>query len=152
MVERQCEMWDKHRGGELVVITTNCTPSKTGNAVMGRGCALEAQLLYPELPKIIGKMFKVKGCHTFYFERYRIFSFPVKYNYWEKADYELITNSAIELVNIIQELDLQNENCYIPRPGCGYGQLSWKKVVKPLLEPILIGDKFIIVNNKKEKL
>jgi hypothetical protein len=112
------------------VITTNGFVKKNGECVMGRGCAKEAALKNPKLPKILGDKIKANG-NVFQWLDGNIFAFPVKHNWWEKADLELIKQSARELEGWAD--DEPNETFLLPRPGCGNGQLKWEDV-KPLLK------------------
>jgi hypothetical protein len=90
--------------------------------------------------------------------QYGIIFMPVKHNWWEKADPELIVQSAHEVVALADREQAlykrANEsnghpervewaNIWMPRPGCGNGRLRWEDV-KPRIEPIL-DDRFIAV-------
>lgn len=129
------DLWDYHDKGFPICITTNGTLTKKGNAVMGRGCAKEAKEKYPVLVDSWSNCLVEDGLGVNYVG-YNIYSFPVKYNWWEKASLELITQSASKLMEYIN-LELIKSPIILPRPGCGNGKLSWEKDVKPILEPIL---------------
>ena len=128
------------------VITTNGFVKKNGEAVMGRGCAREAALKWPELPKYLGQAIKIYGNHVFAFDRgikgeVPIITMPVKHNWWESADPKLIKRSAEELQFEIHEWKFNS--VVMPRPGCGNGQLKWEQV-KFLLNTIL-DDRFVVI-------
>lgn len=135
---------DKNR----VVIPTNGFVKKNGECVMGAGLAKQIKELFPDIPQILGKSIEENGNRVSYL-RYRLFSFPVKHNWWEKADLTLIEKSAKELSIIIKivETIIGKDNLgytYLPRVGCGNGKRKWEEV-KPILEKYL-DDSFIIVN------
>ena len=69
-----------------------------------------------------------------------VLTFPVKNNWWEKADLKLIEQSCQELADTC---DFFKPPFYMVRPGCGNGGLDWKEV-KPILEKYL-DEKFIVV-------
>ena len=71
-----------------------------------------------------------------------IITFPVKHNWWEKADIDLIVKSCMQLNKCINENGF--DKVYLPRPGCGNGQLSWETDVKPVISEVLL-KKVIIV-------
>lgn len=138
------DLWDLHDQGKTICITTNGFVKKDGKAVMGRGCAKEALNRYPNIDKILGYYIKCYG------NKVHISSmifFPVKHNWWEKADIELIKKSCKELNEFAEE---QNIDVYLPRPGCGNGGLDWETEVKPDIEPLL-GDKITIVTNESTR-
>lgn len=129
-----------------LAITTNGTIKKDGSCVMGAGIALEAKKnsKYSRIPYILGDMIKANGniVHKLS-EEHRLISFPVKHNWFEDADIELIKKSAYQLMDLLKE----NETVLLPRPGCGNGHLKWNDV-KPHLEHIL-DDRVFIVHFKE---
>lgn len=129
MIEVKGNLWDYP--ADWRVITTNGFVKKNGECVMGRGCAFEAKKKFPELAKELGWRIKEGGNTPYRFTKWGLITFPVKHNWWEKADLELIKQSA-EILNIdaTNHPDMQ---IVMPRPGCGNGQLKWEDV-KPLLE------------------
>lgn len=146
MREQYGNIW--HLKGDAICITTNGFVKKNGEAVMGAGIAKEAKNFWPELPKLLGNKIKEQGNHVHVFwglskimnyfdglpiER-DIISFPVKHNWWEVADMELIRRSAKELMYWVEEGHI--DKVLLPRPGCGNGKLDWIDV-KREIEPIL---------------
>ena len=127
----------------IPAITTNGFVKKDGSCVMGRGCAREAAARFPNLPFDFGRKIRSEGNHVFCFPEYRLITFPVKHNWWEAADLDLIERSARELLKIIEVKKIK-EAIYLPRPGCGNGKLKWEDV-KEILSPILKSDQFHIV-------
>lgn len=140
MVEVKGNLWTYP--ADIRVITTNGTVKKNGECVMGRGCALEAKKKYPAIPILLGRHIKENGNHVgFIFGSAEgIYSFPVKHNWYDKADINLIKSSALELVFLLPNKELR---VVMPRPGCGNGGLKWEDV-KPILEPIL-DDRFHVI-------
>jgi hypothetical protein len=126
-----------------IAITTNGFVKRDGTCVMGRACARQAAVRFPELPSKLASRISAEGNHVFYFPEYRLITFPVKHNWWEAADLDLIQSSARELLKII-EVKMINEAVCLPRPGCGNGRLKWEDV-KKIVSPILKSDQFHIV-------
>lgn len=128
---------------DAIIITTNGFVKKNGEAVMGRGCALEASQRFPWLPEELGRRINRYGNipFGFFYDENSLLTMPVKHNWWEKADIELIKKSAAHL-NLMTDL-YQFKNIVMPQPGCGNGQLSWQKV-KPILDNIL-DDRFVAI-------
>ncbi len=144
MLEVRGNIWDYHKQGHWIVITTNGTVKTNGEAVMGRGIALQARQLNLNYPAELGRKIKRYGIHT-YPMVHGIIAFPVKYKWQENATLTLISKSCIELVYLVDCETLQNIKTpiYMVRPGCGNGRLNWKDV-KPILEKHL-DDRFIVV-------
>jgi hypothetical protein len=134
-------LWDYHAKGKWVCITTNGSVRRDGYAVMGRGVAYEAAQRFPGLQEHLGRVLTRSGNHVWPFVRWGVATFPVKYRWMEKADIDLIEQSAYELEEKMSALNAKE--VYLVRPGCGNGGLQWENV-KPILVPIL-NDNFIIV-------
>ena len=132
------DLW-KYRAN-VVFITTNGTLKKDGSVVMGKGCAKEATERYPGIAKVLGRRVSLHGnvpaCLVTTPTK-NIWSFPVKHNWWEEADPELIRKSAREVSS------MEDRDFVLPRPGCGNGKLKWKDV-KPILEKYL-DDRFHVI-------
>lgn len=155
MIEVTGNIWELAKPRDGIVITTNGTVKANGEAVMGRGIAKQAVMLYPPVARILGDNLRGSG-NTVGFLRYehspKWISFPVKHNWWEKADLELIRQSATNLFDLVDENFYYDENddaavawtIWVPRPGCGNGGLKWSDV-KPVIEPIF-DDRFTVVN------
>lgn len=141
-------------GQHCYCITTNGSIKKVKNyneLVMGRGIALAAKQLHPELPKLLASYVSQIGNHVYYISELNLFSFPVKHHWSEKADIELIKRSCIELLWYIKfglsnqlitmfsekQIIITEENpVYLPKPGCNNGQLKWEDVEREI-EPII---------------
>lgn len=142
MKEITGNLWDHYSDDPkcIIVITTNGYVKKSGECVMGRGCAKEAKEFFPGIAKDLGTLIKQHGNHVHYLEQ-GIISFPVKHNWWEDADITLIEQSAQEFVVLVN--DAEWTSIVVPRPGCGCGGLAWD-IVKPVLEKYL-DDRFSII-------
>ena len=153
MKEVRGNIWDFHNQGHWIVITTNGTVRKDGACVMGRGVAKQAADKFPKIPYILGErlMSWNRNNHVQPLDiTYRIICFPVKHNWRDAANLELISRSCAELVTCIDNFEVccpddfpAEGKIYMVRPGCGNGQLDWKDV-KPILEKYL-DDRFIVV-------
>ncbi len=143
MIEAQGNLWD-FKG--IPAITTNGYVKKNGQAVMGRGCAQEATLKFPDIQEWLAFELLIYGNHVFYFQQFGekgIITFPVKHLWNEKADLELIRRSADELVNKVIPYFKLKDTIYLVRPGIGNGRLKWDDV-KPILSNILT-DQVVVV-------
>jgi len=148
---------------DAIAITTNGFIKKSGECVMGRGCAKQATHLIPRLPIIVGNAIKKNGNKTqivYQSNDILLLIFPVKpisipfqhdgqvVSHMQKkfklnalipgwaciADLAIIKQSARELVQLTNKHGWKN--IIIPRPGCGAGELSWN-TVEPILQSIL---------------
>lgn len=127
MIEFHGDLWKAP--ADWRIITVNGTVKRNGEAVMGRGCARQASLRYPELTWELGQMLKSKPSAVFVFAHHKLITFPVKYEWYQKADLQLIKRSVSELLEIIE-----TQYVYaMTRPGCNNGKLDWHDV-KPLVE------------------
>lgn len=141
MKEIKGDLWLQD-GFTGIFITTNGYVNKQGKAVMGRGCALEAKQRMPGSDRILGQTIKKYGNHVALFGFYKgkdIFSFPVKHNWWEQADLELIKRSCTELMDRLESWHY----VLLPRPGCGNGHLNWEDV-KPIIAPLLSDQVYVV--------
>lgn len=143
MQEIKADLWTFHKAGSTVCITTNGMVKKNGEAVMGRGCALQMKEMYPEFPKKFGEYLVKYGNVVMYFKDYNVITFPVKHKWFMKGDLDLIKQSAKDLTTMVYKL---NRPVFLPKPGCGNGQLDWEKEVKPAIEPLLCEHIWIISN------
>ncbi len=124
-------LWDYANDPKYILcITTNGFVKKNGEAVMGRGCALEAAQRYPKLKKDLGQYISIWGnsLGQFNYDGQLIFTFPVKHKWWEKADHILIYDSRVELETALHYYP--DKIAILPKPGCGNGQLEWGDVAR----------------------
>lgn len=71
-------------------------------------------------------------------------SFPVKHKFWEKADLDLILESAQALKAYAKESP--NLVFVMAHPGCHNGKRDWKREVKPLLQSVELPDNVWVVD------
>ncbi len=83
---------------EAAVVTTNGMIRKNGNAVCGKGQALEAKKLFRGLEALLGKYLMQYGNRAFYIGTYpmgehltSLVTFPTKHHYRDNSDLTLIT-------------------------------------------------------------
>jgi len=140
-------LWDYHDAGNWAVITTNGTLTY-GNwerplCVMGAGVALQAKKRFPNLPTALGYYVQTSGNIVHAFPQYKLYTFPVKTDWWLKADMDLILRSCEQLSHLAPK----DELIFMVRPGCGVGRLAWRDV-KPKIEGLL-DDRFVVVELPK---
>lgn len=136
---------------DAICITTNGSVTNRGNAVMGRGCALQAKQRYPWLPSKLGAELRAGGNHVRCFTAdvtLPLIMFPVKDEWHNGARLKLIEQSCYELMDLIEAIpEWQREkwqNVLLPRPGCGNGGRTWADV-EPIISSIL-DDRVIVVD------
>ena len=146
MKEIQGNLWTFWgREPYIILITTNGTIKKNNHAVLGRGCAKEASIKIPGIARLLGAHLLNFGNKLMVTDR-GYGTFPVKHEWWsEKADPELIVQSATDLAKMVQHPDFAGKTWILPRPGCGVGQLKWSEV-KPLLETVELPDSVWIIS------
>lgn len=141
------DIWKFWQKDNYIIIPTNGFVKKTGQLVMGKGLAWQAKLHIHNLDYILGNYVSKFGNVPHILENY-IISFPVKHNWWEKADLKLIEKSAVNLKTAIEYPECGAKitlPIYCPKVGCGNGKLSWEQV-EPILKKYL-KDYIIIVDN-----
>ena len=133
MFEVKGNLWNLP--ADVIAITTNGMVKKNGECVMGRGCALQAKTAYPGIALTLGDLITRLGNNVHRIPQDRddriIFSFPVKENWFDNADLDIIELSCFQLVEEVDKLELElNRRPFVavPRPGCGNGKLSWDDV------------------------
>lgn len=156
MREVRGDLWELAPEMGAVCITTNGDVKKNGEAVMGRGCALEAAQRFPLLPVLLGEHLQFDGNHVGVFMNedlenmpkhdYDLVTFPVKHHWRQRASLELILRSAKELVELADPNNLGWTSVLLPRPGCGNGGLSWHIVGSALAR--VLDDRFTVITNE----
>jgi len=145
MIELKANLWDLLVDkNKIPVITTNGSLAFNGSAVMGRGVAFEAAQKWPYLPEILGRRIKEEGNRVHIINPEMgtmLIAFPVKRQYFMRADLDLIATSTHELRQIAQIEP--KVTFYLPRPGCGNGKRDWQEI-KPIVE--CLPDNVIIVS------
>lgn len=135
---------------EAAAITTNGVIRKNGDAVLGKGQALEAKQLFPGLERQLGEYLRRYGNRAFYMGAHQLgdhltslVTFPTKHHYRDNSDQDLIMESTLQVRRIADKFQLSK--VYFPPVGCGLGKLNYEKQVRPILEAILTGDRFVVV-------
>lgn len=123
------DLWSFYDQGHYAVIPTNLTTRRDGAAIMGRGVAQQAVQRFPKLPRWYGVKLRADIYFTIFHEQ-RLVMFPVKDDWRERADLELIKSSCIALR---AEALRTGFRAALPLVGCGFGELSEEQVI-PLLE------------------
>ncbi len=141
MIEECGDLWKLP--ADFRCVTTNGALRRNGNAIMGKGVALEARKRYHDIEAILGSLINKYGNHVFYLG-YKLISFPTKIHWKRDADIQLIRRSAQELVSLLK--DNSAKRILMTRPGCGNGNLQWSEV-KTVIQDIFVDNKFIIVYN-----
>lgn len=154
---------------DAICITTNGHVKKNGQAVMGRGTALGAAQRYYGIQALLGTKISKKGNRVHRLTRknaqlpylklarkngplltptpWHIVSFPVKHDWKDDADLKLIKSSCSQLKKLIDKMGW--EKVLLPRPGCGNGNLSWKKVKSVVKDVLGYDDRIVVVTNGK---
>jgi hypothetical protein len=145
---------------DIRVITTNGSVNSKGLAVMGRGCAKDAAIRWPESAEVLAKKIRDQGNHVHILglpdpvENFWLVSFPVKHHWNQLADPKLIARSCAELVNVVNALEQDrwadshhqehdHLEVVLPRPGCGFGGLRWE-VVRVICD-FYLDDRFRVI-------
>lgn len=139
-------LWEYHRNGAIIAITTGGQRLKDGRCAMPSGCARQAADRFPTLPFTLGEQIRNFGLHVFDLGQ-RIVSFPVENTPFENPELRIIDQSCRELVELTNYK--QWPEIIVPRPGCGRGGLSWKEV-----EPVLqryFDDRFYIITDGEDR-
>lgn len=135
---------------EAAAITTNGVIRKNGDAVCGKGQALEAKTIFPGLEAQLGQYLRRYGNRAFYMGVHEIggqftslVTFPTKHHYRDNSNLVLIEKSAHQVKQIADKFELSK--IYLPPVGCGLGKLDYEKQVRPIIQGILDDDRFIVV-------
>ena len=148
MIEVKGDFWEvrQSKPNENYFIPTNTVIKANGEGVMGAGMAKQARTMYPWLPIHLGYILRTYGEVVKKLDREtKLYTFPTKHHYKDPSDLHLIRISLYQayVVSLMTKKD-----CYIPRPGCGYGGLDWKSEVKPLCK--VYGDWLHIVSKEDD--
>jgi hypothetical protein len=135
----------------VLCITTNGIVKSNGEAVMGKGIALEARChLGNYITTILGKSITMHGNHVHEIINDNndpitaALSFPTKEDWRNQSSIDLIKQSSHELMAWLDSHP--GKTALLPRPGCGNGGLKWDNV-KRAIEQIL-DDRVYVVNKR----
>lgn len=153
MLTATADLWTYPHADALCITTNGSVVRVSGGrhavyrGVMGRGVAAQAKQRYPELELALGYQVRQHGntvgilrqpddaCSAY------LVSFPVKHEWHEQADLELIGRSAEQLAQLTTLMQWQW--VVVPRPGCGNGRLDWMEVAPVLRQHF--DDRFVVV-------
>lgn len=148
MNEVSGDLWE-FSPADARVITTNGVVKTNGDAVMGKGTALEAASRFPGFARLLGERIRKKGNRVHVFEketfgtRFDLVTFPTKHDWHDNADLDLITFSAVQLVELADSKFSDWKAIVMPRVGAGAGNLKWENVKHRILG--LFDDRFYVV-------
>jgi hypothetical protein len=128
MKEIKGDLWDYYMNQDYVIcITTNGFTKKNGEAVCGRGSAFEATQRIQGFARMLGEYIRkygnMPGIMRTEPDEWGVVIFPVKHNWWEKGDKNLILAGAHWLFD--QAMANPDITYVMGRPGCGNGRLEW---------------------------
>lgn len=156
MIEVYGDMWQMSHSYDAVCVTVNWETNNQGHAIMGAGCAKEAQTFYPNAALRFGEIISQNtrpGCCVIPVRPAAdvsvlapplLIAFPTKYSWRNPADIDLIIQSAEQLNTMIANMPT-GFTCLLPRPGTGRGGLDWFTTVKPAIQDML-SDRIHIVS------
>ncbi len=145
MLEIKGNAWDLLNNFDALCITTNGFIKRDGRAVMGRGIAKEATLRVQNIQYKLANVIRTTGNSVGIITEYNnkpLIAFPVKHNWWEEADIELIKRSCIALIELLDQ-HTSIKSILLPRPGCGNGKLDWN-YVKPIISELLDNRVYVV--------
>ena len=133
MREEVGDLWQQNSQGHWIGLATNGAVSASGTAVLSPGLATIAAIRFPFLKQQLGELLARSGNHVDAFPDYRLFTIPTTPVPSDRADPDLITRSAEELLRYVTHMNLST--LYTVPLGCEPGQLEWT-TVRPLLNRI----------------
>jgi len=140
------DIWQiAHDADGWVVVPTNTTLRRDGNAVMGAGMAKEAARRFPELPKELAD--HIRLLNDILFVHRPVICMPTKHNWRDPSRLEWIERGCTELSSFARLLSSvgHGNTIFLPTLGCGLGGLDWERQVRPVVDSLLEGDRFVLV-------
>jgi hypothetical protein len=144
------QIWNDTPNAALCV-TTNGIVKRNGEAVMGRGMALQAkQHLGNYIATVLGSQMQKHGNHVHELINDNntpltaVLSFPTKNDWKDRSSISLIAQSAMELMNWLN--NHQGTTAMVTRPGCENGNLKWENVKETL--SAILDDRVTVVECK----
>ena len=126
-----CDIWSLADRADAICITTNGLTKANGEAVMGKGIALQARQRFPGIDRVLGDHLRYNGNIPGIIKvNPTIVSFPTKNDWRDKSDLDLIEKSAKFFAAMIEKHGWHK--VVMPKPGCANGGLRW-----PQVEPII---------------
>lgn len=133
---------------DAICVTTNGIVKSNGELIMGAGVAKQFKETIPNIERILGAKVRITGNHVYEACKYKtnlkevqVLSFPTKNDFRDKADINLIIQSAKRLVKWADKTGATR--ILIPSPGTGLGGLTYKTVYSALND--ILDKRFTIV-------
>lgn len=149
----QGDLWLVRRPDDWIVVPTNPGWKRNGDAVMGRGVALQASARYPDLASWYGYQCRVMRGDpgVVRFTEGKLFLLPTKpflatapnRSWAQPADLDLITRGLVQLRALCQDLE-PGVQVLTPLLGCGEGGLE-PEIVRETLRALAV-DRLRIVD------
>ncbi len=135
MQELLANIWQPKLGSsnlfwDVLLVPTNGDINRFGEAVMGRGVALQVKQRYPGAAFNLGRQIRKSGnvpLNILQSPTTLLLSFPVKHHWHEQADLALIQQSLLYYDDLARTI-YKDKTIFLPRPGCGNGGLDWTVV------------------------
>lgn len=135
--------------GRWTVIPTNAMTNKNGEAIMGKGLALQAKKKFPKLARYFGSLLPIYGATVIplgVWGDYQLIAFPTKYHWEDPSDMALIEKSCRGLLNLMEAATNPPSVVILPCVGTDEGKLTWQ-AVEPILESYL-DDRFVVIERR----
>ena len=128
-----------------VVVPTNTTIRRDGDAVMGAGMAKDAVDRFPGLAGSLAA--HIRKFDSRIYVQNPIICLPTKHNWRNPSKIEFVEQGCHELLDLARILTSVGDThpILLPQLGCGLGGLNWERQVRPLVDSILEGDRFVLV-------
>jgi len=141
----QGDIWQEAAEDGWVVIPTNTCVRHDETAVMGAGLAKDAAERFPELPKRLGN--HIRQFDSRLYVDNPIICLPTKHNWRRPSQMRWVEQGCHELVDLARILgDVgDHRSIFLPQLGCGLGGLNWERQIRPVVDSILEGDRFVLV-------
>jgi hypothetical protein len=143
----QGDIWELARELDAwVVIPTNTTIRRDGKAVMGAGLAKEAADRVPHLQEKLSTHI-ARFRERLYVDK-PVICLATKRDWRQPSRLEWVEHGCFELVELARVLASVGDHrpILVPKLGCGLGGLNWERQVRPVVDMILEGDRFVLVS------
>lgn len=155
MREIKGDLFEFRGQGNIIIIPTN-GKYRYGSqiAIMGAGVAKQAAKVWPGLPQMLGRELAQHGNVVRRFAiksalgEELVWTFPTKDNWADDSKLGLIDKSAEALMRHLDEMP-ETHTVYLPRVGCGLGNLRWEDVEKVLRRHL--DSRFVVVHKNSDE-
>jgi len=113
---------------------------------MGAGLAKDASQRHPELPKNLAKHIESFQDRIYVYNP--IICMPTKRCWRYPSKMKWIEQGCRELVDMARILSSVGDDrtILLPEIGCGLGGLNWERQVRPVVDLLLQGNRFLLVS------